>query len=107
MRLKQRARLAPGETLLVLGAAGGVGTTAVELGRQMGATVIAAASSDEKLELARSLGAEHLVNYATEDLRQRLKEITGGRASTSCTTRWAAISRSRRCAAWPGAADTS
>jgi NADPH:quinone reductase len=77
--LKQRARLAPGETLLVLGAAGGVGTTAVELGRQMGATVIAAASSNEKLDLARSLGAEHVVNYATEDLRQRLKEITGGR----------------------------
>ena len=77
--LKQRAELAPGETLLVLGAAGGVGTTAVQLGRQMGATVIAAASSDEKLELARSLGAEHLVNYSTEDLRQRLKEITGGR----------------------------
>jgi NADPH2:quinone reductase len=77
--LRQRAELAPGETLLVLGAAGGVGTTAVELGRQMGATVIAAASSDEKLEVARSLGAEHLINYATEDLRQRLKEITGGR----------------------------
>jgi len=77
--LKQRARLAAGETLLVLGAAGGVGTTAVELGRQMGATVIAAASSDEKLELARSLGAVHVVNYTTEDLRQRIKEITGGR----------------------------
>jgi NADPH2:quinone reductase len=77
--LKQRAQLAPGETLLVLGAAGGVGTTAVELGRQMGATVIAAASSAEKLELARSLGAGHLINYSTEDLRQRLKEITGGK----------------------------
>lgn len=77
--LRQRAVLAPGETLLVLGAAGGVGTTAVELGRQMGATVIAAASSDAKLELARSLGAEHLVNYTTQDLRQRIKEITGGR----------------------------
>ena len=77
--LKQRASLAPGETLLVLGAAGGVGTTAVELGREMGATVIAAASTAEKLELARSLGATHLVNYSTEDLRQRLKEITGGK----------------------------
>jgi NADPH:quinone reductase len=77
--LRQRAQLAAGETLLVLGAAGGVGTTAVELGRQMGATVIAAASSADKLELARSLGAEHLINYSTEDLRQRLKEITGGR----------------------------
>ncbi len=77
--LKQRAALQPGETLLVLGAAGGVGTTAVELGKVMGATVIAAASTDEKLALARSLGADHLVNYSTQDLRERLKEITGGR----------------------------
>jgi NADPH2:quinone reductase len=77
--LKQRAHLAAGETLLVLGAAGGVGTTAVELGRQMGAIVIAAASSDAKLELARSIGAEHVVNYATEDLRERIKAITGGK----------------------------
>jgi len=76
--LKQRAQLQPGETLLVLGAAGGVGTTAVELGKQMGATVIAAASSDEKLELTRKLGADHTINYATEDLRERLKAITGG-----------------------------
>jgi NADPH2:quinone reductase len=77
--LKQRANLQPGETLLVLGAAGGVGTTAVELGRQMGATVIAAAGSPEKLELAKSLGAEHLVNYSTEDLKERIKEITRGK----------------------------
>jgi NADPH2:quinone reductase len=77
--LKQRARLQPGETLLVLGAAGGVGTTAVELGKQMGAIVIAAASSDAKLEVARGLGADHVVNYATQDLRERLKEITGGK----------------------------
>ena len=77
--LKQRAQLQAGETLLVLGAAGGVGTTAVELGKQMGATVIAAASSNEKLELTRKLGADHTINYATEDLRERLKTITGGR----------------------------
>jgi NADPH2:quinone reductase len=77
--LKQRARLEPGETLLVLGAAGGVGTTAVELGKQMGAVVIAAASSDAKLELARRLGADHVVNYATEDLRERIKSITNGK----------------------------
>jgi NADPH2:quinone reductase len=77
--LRQRAALRPGETLLVLGAAGGVGTTAVELGKQMGATVIAAASSEAKLELASKLGADHLVNYATQDLRERLKEITKGR----------------------------
>jgi NADPH2:quinone reductase len=77
--LKQRANLQAGETLLVLGAAGGVGTTAVELGKQMGATVIAAASSDEKLELARSLGADHLVNYTTQDLKDRIKDITRGK----------------------------
>jgi NADPH:quinone reductase len=77
--LKQRAALQPGESLLVLGAAGGVGTTAVELGKEMGATVIAAASTDEKLDLARSLGAEHLINYTTQDLRERIKEITAGR----------------------------
>jgi len=76
--LKQRAQLQAGETLLVLGAAGGVGTTAVELGKQMGATVIAAASNDQKLELTRKLGADHTINYATEDLRERLKTITGG-----------------------------
>jgi len=77
--LKQRAQLEAGETLLVLGAAGGVGTTAVELGKQMGASVIAAASSDAKLELARRLGAEHVVNYSREDLRERLKAITQGK----------------------------
>jgi NADPH2:quinone reductase len=77
--LKQRAQLKAGETLLVLGAAGGVGTTAVELGKQMGAVVIAAASSDAKLELLRRLGADHVVNYTTEDLRERIKAITGGK----------------------------
>ena len=77
--LKQRASLAPGETLLVLGAAGGVGATAVELGKIMGATVIAAASTDEKLAFATGLGADHTINYTTQDLRERLKEITGGK----------------------------
>jgi len=77
--LKQRAQLQAGETLLVLGAAGGVGTTAVELGKQMGAVVIAAASSDAKLDLVRRLGADHVINYTTQDLRERVKEITGGK----------------------------
>lgn len=77
--LRQRGRLQPGETLLVLGAGGGVGLTAVELGRHLGASVIAAASSPEKLEAARLAGATHLINYSTESLRDRLKEITGGR----------------------------
>ena len=77
--LKDQAKLQPRETLLVLGAAGGVGLTAVELGKQMGARVIAAASSEEKLALCRRYGADETVNYATEELRPRLKELTGGK----------------------------
>jgi len=77
--LVQRAQLQPGETLLVLGAAGGVGSTAVELGKALGAKVIAAASSDEKLELCKQLGADEVINYGTEDLKGRLKTLTGGR----------------------------
>lgn len=76
--LKDRAGLRPGETLLVLGAAGGVGLTAVEIGRRMGARVIAAASSAEKLALCRDHGADEVINYATADLRARLKELTDG-----------------------------
>ncbi len=79
--LVQRAQLKAGETLLVLGAAGGVGLTAVELGNELGATVIAAASSADKLELAREYGAAHLINYSKEDLRARVKEITGGKGA--------------------------
>jgi len=77
--LKQRARLQSGETLLVLGAAGGVGTTAVELGKLMGAKVIAAASSDEKLAVCKALGADELVNYSTTSLKDAIKSLTGGR----------------------------
>lgn len=77
--LKDRAQLQPGETLLVLGAAGGVGLAAVELGKAMGARVIAAASSDEKLALCTAHGADATINYAREDLRARIKELTGGR----------------------------
>jgi NADPH:quinone reductase len=77
--LKQRAQLAAGETVLVLGAASGVGTTAIELAKQMGATVIAAASTPAKLEVARRLGADYLIDYSTQDLRERVKEITGGK----------------------------
>ncbi|MEZ5595292.1 MAG: NADPH:quinone oxidoreductase family protein [Pseudomonadales bacterium] len=77
--LKQRAALMPGETLLVTGAGGGVGIAAVELGKAMGATVIAAASSDDKLALARAAGADHLVNYADGKLKDKIKALTGGR----------------------------
>lgn len=79
--LKQQARLAEGETLLVLGAAGGVGLAAVELGKLMGATVIAAASSEEKLEAAEAAGADLRVNYTTEPLKDRVKELTGKRGA--------------------------
>lgn len=79
--LKQRARLAPGETLAVLGAAGGVGLAAVELGRVLGARVIAAASSGEKLALATRHGADAAVNYAEEPLKDRLLELTGGKGA--------------------------
>ncbi len=77
--LKQRAQLQAGETLLVLGAAGGVGTTAVELGKLMGARVIAAASSDEKLETCRALGADEVINYSEQPLKEAIKELTGGK----------------------------
>jgi NADPH2:quinone reductase len=77
--LKPRGNLKPGETLLVLGAAGGVGLTAVELGKVMGARVIAAASSDEKLALCKEYAADEVINYATENLRDRIKAITDGK----------------------------
>lgn len=73
-----RARLQPGEWLLVHGAAGGVGLTAVEIGKVMGAKVIACASSAEKLKIARQHGADFLIDYSREDLRERVKSITGG-----------------------------
>jgi NADPH2:quinone reductase len=76
--LKDRAHLQPGETLLVLGAAGGVGLAAVELGKVLGARVIAAASSEEKLAVCQQHGADDLINYASEDLKQRVKDLTGG-----------------------------
>lgn len=74
--LDHRARLQPGETLLVTGAAGGVGLTAVEIGKLMGATVIAHARGQDKLDVARAAGADHLID-ASEDLRARVKELGG------------------------------
>ncbi|WP_122709482.1 NADPH:quinone oxidoreductase family protein [Pseudomonas viridiflava] len=76
--LKQRANLQPGETLLVLGASGGVGLAAVEIGKALGARVIAAASSAEKLEVAKNAGADELINYTDTSLKDEIKRITNG-----------------------------
>ena len=79
--LKQRAQLKPDETLLVLGAAGGVGLAAVELGRLLGANVIAAASSAEKLEIAREYGASMSINYVSDNLKEQVRELTSGKGA--------------------------
>lgn len=79
--LHDRAQLQPGETLLVLGAAGGVGLAAVELGHDMGAMVIAAASSEAKLEVCREHGASATIDYGRDNLRDRIKELTDGRGA--------------------------
>ncbi len=77
--LVDRAQLKAGETVLVLGAAGGVGTAALQIAKAMGAKVIAAASSDEKCALCTRLGADATINYTTQDLREALKALTGGK----------------------------
>ena len=77
--LEDCGRLRSGESLLVLGAAGGVGTAAIEIGKALGARVIAAASSEEKLALCRDLGADETIDYVREDLRKRALELTGGK----------------------------
>ncbi|TRO95527.1 NADPH:quinone oxidoreductase family protein [Glycocaulis profundi] len=77
--LKQRARLQPGESVLVLGAAGGVGLATVQIAKAMGATVIAAASSDEKLAIAAEAGADHGIDYTKDDLKTKVRELTGGK----------------------------
>jgi len=81
LALHHRGHLKLGETLLVLGAAGGVGLTAVEIGKAMGATVIAAARGADKLAIAKSHGADAVIDYATEDLRTRVKELTDDRGA--------------------------
>ena len=82
--LRWQGRLEPAETLLVLGAAGGVGLTAVEIGKAMGARVIAAASTPEKLAVARESGADAVVNYASEDLTERVMALTSDRGADVC-----------------------
>ena len=76
--LKQRGQLQPGETLLVLGASGGVGLAAVEIGKAMGARVIAAASSAEKLAVAKAAGADELIDYSQASLKDEIRRLTGG-----------------------------
>lgn len=82
--LRWQGRLEPRETLLVLGAAGGVGLTAVEIGKAMGARVIAAASTPEKLAVARERGADDVVNYSTENLTDRVMALTDGKGADVC-----------------------
>ncbi|MDX1505580.1 MAG: NADPH:quinone oxidoreductase family protein, partial [Spongiibacter sp.] len=77
--LKDRGSLQQGETLLVLGASGGVGLAAVEIGKALGARVIAAASTDDKLAVCKAHGADELINYSSENLRERLKSLTDGK----------------------------
>ena len=77
--LMDRGELKAGETVLVLGAAGGVGMSAIQIAKQAGARVIAAASTDEKCAFCKTLGADDTINYSTEDLRERLKALTGGK----------------------------
>lgn len=79
--LKQRGELKPGETLLVLGAGGGVGLAAVELGHAMGARVIAAASSEAKLQAAREAGADECIDYSDGELKDKVKALTGGKGA--------------------------
>jgi NADPH2:quinone reductase len=82
--IRWQGRLEPGETLLVLGAAGGVGLTAVEIGKALGARVIAAASTAAKLEVARAHGADATVDYATEKLTERVMALTDGKGADVC-----------------------
>jgi len=79
--LRDRGQLAAGETLVVLGAAGGVGLAAIEIGKALGARVIACASTDDKLAVCRAHGADETINYAADDLRERVKALTGERGA--------------------------
>ena len=102
--LKQRAALAPGETLVVTGAAGGTGLAAVQIGKAMGARVIAVCSSEEKLALARENGADELVNYSQVDLKEAINDLTGGKGADvvyECVG-GATFNTLSRCMAWQG-----
>jgi NADPH:quinone reductase len=100
--LIDRGQLQPGEVLLVHGAGGGVGLAAVEMGKMLGATVIAAASSEDKLDVARARGADHLVLYSREPFRDAVKRLTGGRGADVVfdPVGGAIFEESVRCIAW-------
>jgi NADPH2:quinone reductase len=100
--LTDRAHIAPGEVLLVHGAGGGVGLAAVELGKILGATVIAAASTDEKLSVARARGADHTLRYGDAPLREAVKAITDGRGADVVfdPVGGTVFEESLRCIAW-------
>ena len=102
--LDHRARLQPGETLLVHGASGGVGLAAVEVGKAMGATVIATASSADKLALAGEHGADHLINYADGPFKDEVKALTNGRGADVIfdPVGGDVFDQSLRCIAWEG-----
>jgi NADPH2:quinone reductase len=99
-----RGRLRAGESVLVLGASGGVGLTAVEIAKAMGASVIAAAGGAEKLAVAKRAGADHLIDYTREDLRERVKALTDGRGVDVVydPVGGDAFDHSLRCIAWEG-----
>ncbi len=102
--LKHRAKLEPGETLLVLGAGGGVGLAAVELGKIMGARVIASASTDDKLMVCQKSGADELINYSTQNFRTAISQITNGKGvDVVCDPVGGEITESAlRCTSWKG-----
>jgi NADPH2:quinone reductase len=102
--LVHRARLVPGEVLLVLGAAGGVGTAAIQLGKVLGAEVIAAAGTPEKLEVCRQQGADHLIDYRREDLVERVRDLTRGRGADVIYDPIGGdlFEQTKRCIAWEG-----
>jgi NADPH2:quinone reductase len=81
--LEERAQLKEGESLVVLGASGGIGMASIELGKLMGAKVVACAASDDKLALCKEHGADEVINYATEDLKKQIKKLTGGGADVT------------------------
>jgi NADPH:quinone reductase len=102
--LVDRGDLKKGEVLLVHGAAGGVGLNAVELGKALGATVIGTVGSDEKMDIVREYGADHVINYSTESIKDRVKELTGGKGADVIydPVGGDAFDQSMRCINWEG-----